>query len=386
LTAPPEAPERVLAEWRALAPSYDTTALQLIEPYVLEINLLGYDLRVLIPTRESQLYYDRVAVYSDLAIIRQLRMVPHGGVVFDVGAHQGVYSLVLANMAGPGGKVYAFEPFRLNAEMVRFNARLNGLPIEVFEMAIAGKPGHIRCSPAGARIDRSADDDVDVRLDTLDAFAHLEPDFIKMDIEGAEIDALGAAGRVLARRPNLHVEIHYDYYSGFGHTLDDLRAALPREGYFSYLAHPDRAITAYSPDKEICDYSALFFVREPPLRRFPPQSDVPTHADEELFHRGKLEMWRDIKRLNDEVASRDATIAWLHEEVGKRDRTVGWLHGEVAQRDAALRKLQSLLATGDVGAGTLLPPAPVAADASAAPPATAAGVQPRRDEDEPAGG
>jgi Methyltransferase FkbM domain len=109
---------------------------------------------------------------------------------FDVGSHRGWDSLVLAKL-NRGAPVLAFDVNPANGAVTERNAALNGAPVHVISAFINDRGG------GGAL--------------TLDEAARefFVPDFIKMDIEGAEADALEGARNILAhRKPSLIVEVH----------------------------------------------------------------------------------------------------------------------------------------------------------------------------------
>ena len=54
-------------------------------------------------------------------------IVREGDVVLDIGANIGDTTLLLANRTGKSGRVYAFEPFPIANEILRFNCSINGL-------------------------------------------------------------------------------------------------------------------------------------------------------------------------------------------------------------------------------------------------------------------
>lgn len=70
------------------------------------------------------------------------KFVKKGRVVFDIGANVGYYSLLAANLVGPSGKVFAFEPLRSNFEHLKKNADINFYRnIFPFEVAVSDKSG-----------------------------------------------------------------------------------------------------------------------------------------------------------------------------------------------------------------------------------------------------
>jgi FkbM family methyltransferase len=174
--------------------------------------------------------------------------VPNGGVVWDVGANVGFYTLIASRLVGDG-KVVAFEPLPVNRDALRRNLALNGMAnVEVSALAIGSHDGHARLEHrwssgradlqakldvseqvAGAKpADSEAAEYVDVEMGTLDS--QLErfpaPSLLKMDIEGGEVGALEGASELLSKhRPTVICEFHgtngpvTDLLEGQGYSL-----------------------------------------------------------------------------------------------------------------------------------------------------------------------
>ena len=128
--------------------------------------------------------------------------VPSGGVVWDIGANVGFFTLIASRLVG-AGTVVAFEPLPANQDAIRRNIALNDISnVQLVGIALSDCEGtaelEIRASPTWAKLDTSADTAfkrdtdvagrVEVALSTIDAqLAQLAaPDLVKMDIEGAE--------------------------------------------------------------------------------------------------------------------------------------------------------------------------------------------------------
>lgn len=148
--------------------------------------------------------------------------VSEGSVVFDVGAHIGFYTLLLAKLVGPGGRVYSFEPLPENFKLLSENVERNRCSnVRLVRKAVMVRSGPIRVTvpnsePVPGSVSLTADygtPPITVEAITLDEFAaplsgpiHL----IKMDVEGAEHQVLlGGERTIRDHRPNLMIELHH---------------------------------------------------------------------------------------------------------------------------------------------------------------------------------
>ena len=232
---------RVLCAWRLLAgpagrypPASRMGNQGWVDPFVHRCRVGGVPTELLIVSGEGLHWYSDPDLYdTEYDLFTRLRLVRPGDVVFDLGANQGVSAIALARLVGPTGKVYAFDPFPMNADLIRLNGRLNGIRnIEVVKVGLSDRPGTVAASgQVQCLAVADTPDLVPVRLDVLDHYAYLRPSFMKVDIEGAEVSALAAAGQVLAGRPNLYLEMHRDKIPLFGRRPEELADLLPTAGY-----------------------------------------------------------------------------------------------------------------------------------------------------------
>jgi FkbM family methyltransferase len=117
--------------------------------------------------------------------------------VFDVGAHAGYYTLAFSSIVGASGNVVAFEPNNISAENLRRHIQLNNrLNIRPIEAAVANKSGTALFNDQGYGSSLSKTGRRHVATVKLDDFP--APDFVKMDIEGAEGLALEGAQHILS--------------------------------------------------------------------------------------------------------------------------------------------------------------------------------------------
>jgi FkbM family methyltransferase len=147
---------------------------------------------------------------------RFAKAVPPGGVVFDLGGNVGYYTLISAFRAGPGGRVFVFEPLPRNLEFLKRHLALNRIDnATVIEAAVADRSGFIRFeedpSTSKGRIGAGGSLEVpSAALDDWIARGKLpQPDLLKIDIEGAEYLALqGARGLLVRSHPPIFLSTH----------------------------------------------------------------------------------------------------------------------------------------------------------------------------------
>lgn len=150
-----------------------------------------------------------------------------GMVVFDIGAHNGYYSLLSSVKVGNKGLVIAFEPSQRERNRLKINMFINYIKnIKVEKIAVGSYTGitkffirndretgfnSIKYHPDGVDLT-----EVVVPITTIDRYLqdnpHCEPDFIKIDAEGVEHEVLKGANKLLQRRkrPVLLIELTKD--------------------------------------------------------------------------------------------------------------------------------------------------------------------------------
>lgn len=138
--------------------------------------------------------------------------IKRGDTVFDIGAHLGLYTLLLSNLVGENGKVFAFEPnSELLPGLMLTVSSLNN--VELFPIALSDRKGKINLFvPEDASMASLSDwtngtagnvHSVSCemhRLDDLMEEGKLSvPNFIKCDVEGAELSIFKGAIKLLNR-------------------------------------------------------------------------------------------------------------------------------------------------------------------------------------------
>ena len=150
-----------------------------------------------------------------------------GDIVIDGGGYWGDTALYFAHLVGPTGHVVSYEFEPSNLEALHYNLRLNpqlAHRIDVVSSALWDGAGEeVNIHPLGPGTSIRSDGEARASTDTIDALVARggveRVDFIKLDIEGAELNALRGAQATLRRfRPRLAIAAY--------HKPDDL-AAIP---------------------------------------------------------------------------------------------------------------------------------------------------------------
>jgi FkbM family methyltransferase len=170
-------------------------------------------------------------------------------VFFDVGANFGYYSMIVSKFSGGQARIYAFEPFAPIFASLQRNKELNGLEnVLTFKLALSDKEGEIEflAPPVGnlgggkispVKVDaqpRAVSERV--KTTTLDAFAQSHAvakiDFIKVDVEGAEMMLLSGAKETIGRcKPVMMIEFNPQALADFGASAEGLLKEIHSLGF-----------------------------------------------------------------------------------------------------------------------------------------------------------
>jgi FkbM family methyltransferase len=177
------------------------------------------------------------------------RILKPGDIALDVGAHLGFFAIQMAAMVGAAGRVYAFEPFDANAELLERSVDENrfGGRVVVSRAAVGAASGSAMLTfpvetlnSGGAYLLRdgtaplAGNLEKRVRMVALDELELPHPvRLIKMDVEGAEPQVLEGARRLLMNdRPTILSELHpAQLQRASGMTADQFLAQVRELGY-----------------------------------------------------------------------------------------------------------------------------------------------------------
>ncbi len=181
--------------------------------------------------------------YEPFTTALWLRSLRPGHKALDIGANIGYFSLLAARSVGQLGMVFAFEPapsnFRLLQENVRLNELSNVIPMQEGvsdksgrqTLFIATSPDIHSFRPHPLAIIKSK---LTVDCIAIDDFLGGDKiDVVKMDIEGAEVQALEGMCETIqtSRDLTLFIELNPKCLKQFGYEATDLIASLCDLGF-----------------------------------------------------------------------------------------------------------------------------------------------------------
>lgn len=188
--------------------------------YKMDVSSFGYDIELFfVPSGAACLFDMR---HYDGRLSDAVIKVDEGDIVIDGGACWGDSSLYFAHEVGEAGKVYSFEFMPSNLEIFERNMSLNpkySRRIDLVRKPLwsrSGEPLFVEGDGPGARVVPDSRQPGTLRVETLtiDDLVDEEDlprvDFIKMDIEGAELEALRGAKNTLQQfRPKLAISVYH---------------------------------------------------------------------------------------------------------------------------------------------------------------------------------
>ncbi|MCX6982851.1 MAG: FkbM family methyltransferase [Verrucomicrobia bacterium] len=146
------------------------------------------------------------------------RHVRPGMRVVEAGANLGVFTLQLSKLVGPEGKVFAFEPDpSLHAALVKNLERNGATNVVPIPRALGSRTARLGLKTFGLNSgdnrlcdDAAAPGATPVDVVTMDdALAGERVDFLKLDVQGWELEALRGMTRILAENPSVQLFVEF---------------------------------------------------------------------------------------------------------------------------------------------------------------------------------
>jgi tRNA (mo5U34)-methyltransferase len=207
-----------------------------------------------------------------------MRFLREGMTVLDAGAHHGFYTLLASKRVGPSGRVVAFEPSPRERRRLERHVSFNNcenVSIEPFALGVSRGQATLflvegaedYCNSLRSPAVKAQTIAVPVELTSLDEFvrdARLVVDFLKLDVEGSELDALRGAAKLLetAPRPVLLVEVYDIRTRPWGYRAREIVHLLDRAGYQWCELLPDGTPQPIDASRESYDADLVAVPRE----------------------------------------------------------------------------------------------------------------------------
>ena len=181
-------------------------------------------------------------IYERDGLSTFLSHVDDNSIVFDVGANIGYFACIYGKYCNRG-KVYAFELGSENVTILKRNVELNSLTNIVIEHCAVSDSGGsvlVQDSAVGNAVLKIVNektksiDSVQVKSITLDEYCVLNkvsPEFIKIDVEGAEMKVLRGMKNILSGSAKLLIEVHETDLKYFKSSKEEVLKYIQSFGY-----------------------------------------------------------------------------------------------------------------------------------------------------------
>lgn len=203
------------------------------------------------------LWAARWTPYMEREMLGLSELVGPGSICVDVGSAAGLYTLALSCLAGPTGQVHSIEPLSFSHPVcarllrardagnvfhhgvalgTRRGRALMSVPVRK-NCLVTGRSflAQVRCA-IGANAEFDEQVAVVVEVETLDALCTQNGlprlDFLKVDVEGAELQVLEGGEDVITKwRPAVLVEIEQRHTARYGYTAEEVASWLIDRNY-----------------------------------------------------------------------------------------------------------------------------------------------------------
>lgn len=196
-------------------------------------------------------WVDRAILFGEIERAELLfveRFLRPGMTVLDIGAHHGLYTLLASKRVGRTGRVAAFEPSPRERKQLLRNVKINfcgNVRVEPWALGsersqadlyvVTG--GQDGCNSLRPPIIESTANALKVPVARLDDWVEenkiARVDFVKLDVEGGELDVLKGAEKLLEGRPRpvIFAEVQDLRTGPWGYAAKEIIEHLRQRGY-----------------------------------------------------------------------------------------------------------------------------------------------------------
>lgn len=206
------------------------------------------------------------------------RFVKPGMTVIDIGAHRGFYTLLFSKIVGKRGRVLSFEPSVSNNHRLKLHLKINLCHnVEIKDCALGKEPGEtsLYVVPSETVLNSLRVPDthhastlMPVQVQTLDDVLSGERvgkvDFIKLDVEGGELDVLLGAEHLLQTvpRPVILCEVLEKRTRPWGYSSEVIIEHLTQRDYMWFQLDAAAYLLPIQADESTRDGNFIAIPRE----------------------------------------------------------------------------------------------------------------------------
>jgi FkbM family methyltransferase len=200
---------------------------------------------------EDSIYF--LGTYENFCTETVKKYIGRGDVCLDVGANMGWYSTLFRDICGAEGAVHSFEPVPQTFAELEKNVALNGSPPNVFlnNFGLGDEEketeiylfddlpsGHASLAPGKTHSAQA----ILINIKTLDSYLEMrkikQVDFVKVDVEGAEMMFLRGAKKLFEqpKAPVIFMEMALGTTKEFGYKPNDLIEFIKNQATYDFYA------------------------------------------------------------------------------------------------------------------------------------------------------
>lgn len=258
-----------------------------ITPSHVCVTVKPYGLRFLLQAEEKRIAPIEIlnlGNYESDELQMMASLINSSSVIFDVGANIGYHALTLGK-AVAGSKVYAFEPIADTFTQLSAHIRINNISnVRPFNFGFSSRretlkfyrssEGSVNVSALNVKEESDATElhaDV-LPLDEFVAEQNIKIDFLKCDVEGAELLVFQGAQKTLAKdRPIIFTEMLRKWSAKYDYHPNDIIRLMDGMGYRCFKIFGQRLVPFALMDESTIETNFFFL-----------------HSD---AHRSKIQEW-----------------------------------------------------------------------------------------------
>ncbi len=214
------------------------------------------------------------------AVNRILRYMDKDSVIFDIGANLGWYGINISKLL-PDSKVYFFEPVPETIARLKNNLMLNDIDTQrvcscgLYSQNTKSKFYYDVIASGASSLanlkERETTRVIEVELRRMDdivrEFGINRLDFIKMDVEGAELYAIqGGEKTIESKLPVVFTEMLRKWAQKQGYHPNDIIDLMESIGYECFVISGDKLKRFYKVDKDTIETNYFFLHKEKHVR------------------------------------------------------------------------------------------------------------------------